>query len=98
MRKVDLIICNPINVNQLEAAKKQVEDILSKNPGATTTWLQSSASRTLEASGGMQFQQIAAQHVLTCIVEYNNTMTTRDLATRNPQGAGTNKAKPRGQR
>ena len=64
MKKIDLIVCNPINKNQLAAARQQVEGILAQNPDANLTWLQSSASRTLE--GGI----LAAQHVLTCAVEY----------------------------
>lgn len=64
-KKVDLLVCNPINKDQLAAAKKQVESILASHPDAKTTWLQSSASRTLE--GGI----LATQHVLTCAIEYS---------------------------
>lgn len=78
MRKIDLIVCNPINGNQLAAARQQVEGILAKNPEANLTWLQSSASRTLE--GGT----LAAQHVLTCAVEYEEKYVPQTAQAKRP--------------
>lgn len=111
-KKVDLLVCNPINKEQLAAAKKQVEGILASHPDAKTTWLQSSASRTLE--GGI----LAAQHVLTCAIEYNTLVVEplssgfvgvtghqpqpgpRPTPPRTGSGVkpGTSKVKPRGSR
>lgn len=66
MRHVTILVADPQSQASIVSLTQQVDHQLSDHPWAVVTWLQSSASRTYRGN------TINAEHVLTCVVEWDD--------------------------
>lgn len=72
MRKIAIIVGDPVQSDSMSVMEDTVADMLGKHPGARITWLQSSATTDLNAD-----KNVTAEHVLTCIIEYEERVEIR---------------------
>lgn len=74
MRRVVVVVANPVLSGDRDKLKTEVEKLTSAHPHAKLTWMQSASTRQCHGGGGVSEMMMVDVHVLTCAVEWDEPL------------------------